>query len=321
MDYARFTRLRRPLWDAFEKRLETAGRRFKDLGYGDLEEMALLYRQVLHDHALAGSRFPGTAAARRLGTLVIEGTRRLTGESGEVRGGMIRFFRYTFPRAFQRQLGTTGVALALFLFATLWGLALGILRPALGVTFLGPEAVQGLKEGHLWTESLVTTVPPSISSSGIATNNLTVALTAWAGGVLAGFLPIYIVLFNGFLLGAILGVTLHYSMADELLGFISAHGMLELTLIIVSAAAGLTLGRALVAAGDQPRALAVRDAARDALAVLLGCLPWFVVLALVEVFVSPQPELPVFLKVLLGLALESLFLAMAFRPVATEPIP
>jgi len=197
MDYARFTRLRRPLWDAFEKRLETAGRRFKDLGYGDLEEMALLYRQVLHDHALAGSRFPGTAAARRLGTLVLEGTRRLTGESGEERGGMIRFFRRTFPRAFQRQLGITGVALALFLFATLWGLALGILRPALGVTFLGPEAVQGLKEGHLWTESLVTTVPPALGASGIATNNLSVGLTTWGGGLLAGLVPLYELLLNG----------------------------------------------------------------------------------------------------------------------------
>ncbi|HEV2856555.1 MAG TPA: stage II sporulation protein M [Thermoanaerobaculia bacterium] len=315
MDYARFVRLRRPLWDDFEKRLEAAGRGLKGLGYGDLEEMALLYRQVLHDHALADSRFPGTAAARRLRELVLEGTRRLTGESGEVRGGLLRFFLRTFPLAFQRQLGTTGVALALFLLAALWGLALGILRPAIGVTLLGPQAVQGLEEGHLWTESLVTTVPPSVSSSGIATNNLTVALTAWAGGVLAGFLPLYIVLFNGLLLGAVFGVTLHYSMGGALLEFISAHGLLELTLVIVSAAAGLTLGRALVAAGDRPRALALRDAARDALAVLLGCLPWFVVLALVEVLVSPQPALPVSLKVTLGLALESLFLALAFRPV------
>jgi uncharacterized membrane protein SpoIIM required for sporulation len=320
MDYARFMRLRRPLWDAFERQLGTAGQRLKGLGYGDLEEMALRYRQVLHDHALAGSRFPGTAAARRLQGLVLEGTHRLTGESGEGRAGPIKFFRVKFPQAFQRQLGATGVALALFVLASLWGLALGILRPALGVTLLGPEAVRGLEEGRLWTKSLVTTVPPSVSSSRIATNNITVALSAWAGGVLAGFIPLYVLLFNGLLLGALFGVTMHYSMAGALLEFISAHGPLELTLIIVSAAAGLTIGRALIAAGDRPRALAVRDASRDALTVLLGCVPWFVVLALVEVLVSPQP-LPVALKVTLGLALESLFLAMAFRPVSSEPNP
>lgn len=321
MDYARFVRLRRPLWDAFERQLAASRDRPKGLGYGDLEEMALHYRQVLHDHALAGSRFPGTAAARRLQGLALEGTRRLTGESGERRAGLIRFFSFKFPQAFQRQLGATGVALALFVLASLWGLALGILRPALGVTLLGPESIQGLEEGRLWTESLVTTVPPSVSSSGIATNNITVALTAWAGGVLAGFVPLYVLLFNGLLLGALFGVTMHYSMAGALLEFIAAHGPLELTLIIVSAAAGLTIGRSLITAGDRPRALALRDASRDALTVLLGCVPWFVVLALVEVFVSPQPALPVVLKATLGLALESLFLAMAFRPVSSEPIP
>jgi uncharacterized membrane protein SpoIIM required for sporulation len=108
-------------------------------------------------------------------------------------------------------------------------------------------------------------------------------------------------------------------MAAELLEFVSAHGPLEISLILVAAGAGLAVGRALVAAGDRPRTLAVRDAGRDALAVLLGCIPWFVVLALVEVFISPSPELPAFVKVTLGLALESLFLFIAFRPASPEP--
>jgi uncharacterized membrane protein SpoIIM required for sporulation len=311
MDYARFVRLRRPLWDAFEAQL--GGRRHRP-GYGELEEMALRYRQVLHDHALAAARFPGTAAARRLGGLAVEGTRRLTGEWRE-RNGVLGFFRRTFPRAFQRQLDLLGFALVLFLFAALWGLALAVLRPGLGVSLLGPKAVQGLEEGHLWTESLVTTLPPAISSSGIATNNMWVGLTTWSSGILAGLGPLYEVLLNGMMLGTVLGVTLHYSMAGALLEFICAHGPLEITLILVLAAAGLDLGRALVIAADRPRALLLRDAGRNALAVLLGCLPWFVVLGVVEGVVSPSPRLPVLLKLALGLTLEGLFLFLAFRPV------
>lgn len=317
MDYARFIRLRRPLWDAFDGQL-AASRKLRSVGYDGLEEMALRYRQVLHDHALAAARFPGTAAARRLRALALAGTRRLTGE-GRRRTGAAAFFLRAFPAAFQRQRDLNLIALALFLLAVLWGLAMAVLRPELGLLFLGPEAVRGLEEGRLWTESLVTTVPPSLSSSGIATNNITVALSAWGGGVLAGVVPLYIVLFNGLLLGAVAGVTLHYSMAGELLRFIAAHGILELTLILVCSAAGLGIGRALVAAGDVPRPLALRAASRDALAVLLGCLPWFVVLALVEVFVSPSPEIPAGAKLVLGLALEGAFLALALRPVSLEP--
>jgi len=317
MDYARFIRLRRPLWDAFDGQL-AAGGKPRNVGYDGLEEMALRYRQVLHDHALAAARFPGTAAARRLQALALAGTRRLTGE-GRRRTGAAALFLRAFPAAFQRQRDLNLIALALFLLAVLWGLAMAVLRPELGLLFLGPEAVRGLEEGRLWTESLVTTVPPSLSSSGIATNNVTVALSAWGGGVLAGVVPLYIVLFNGLLLGAVAGVTLHYSMAGELLRFIAAHGILELTLILVCSAAGLGIGRALVAAGDVPRPLALRAASRDALAVLLGCLPWFVVLALVEVFVSPSPEIPAGAKLVLGLALEGAFLALALRPVPLEP--
>lgn len=318
MDYGRFIRLRRPLWDAFEGQLAAKG--LRKIGYDGLEEMALRYRQVLHDHALAAARFPGTAAARRLQALALAGTRRLTGEGGRRRPGVAAFFARTFPAAFQRQLDLNLIALSLFLLAVLWGLTMAVLRPELGLLFLGPEAVRGLEEGKLWTESLVTTVPPSVSSSGIVTNNISVALTAWGGGVLAGVVPLYIVLFNGLLLGVVAGVTLHYSMIGELLKFISAHGILELTLILVCSAAGLGIGQAVVAAGDLPRPLALRAATRDALAVLLGCLPWFVVLALVEVFVSPSPELPASVKLVLGLALEGAFLALALRPVAPEPI-
>ena len=81
------------------------------------------------------------------------------------------------------------------------------------------------------------------------------------------------------------------------------------------------MGRALVAADDRPRTVAVREAALSSLTVLLGCLPWFVVLALVEVFISPSPTVPAGVKLTLGLALEGAFLALALRPVSSEPMP
>jgi uncharacterized membrane protein SpoIIM required for sporulation len=311
MDYARFVRLRRPLWEKFEAQLAAAR---KGMTHAELEEMALHYRQVLHDHALSAARYPGTAVAQRLRGLAVEGTRALAVGRSEGAGGLAAFFTRSFPRAFRRQLPLTGIALALFLLAMLWGLAITALRPGLGVAFLGPQAIAGLAEGRMWTDSLVSAVPPAISSSTIATNNISVALTAWSGGILAGLVPLYVVLLNGLLLGSILGVTMHYSMAGELLEFISAHGPLEISLILVAAGAGLGIGRAVVMAGDRPRSLAVREAARDALTVLLGCVPWFVVLALVEVLISPSPHLSAPFKLAVGLSLEALFLALAALP-------
>jgi uncharacterized membrane protein SpoIIM required for sporulation len=315
MDYARFVRLRRPLWEGFARGLEAVRKDPRQLSYGGLEELAIGYRQILHDHALAASRYPETGAARRLATLALEGTHRLTRQEAG-RGGLARFFASTFPRAFRRQLDSLAVCVALFAGATLLGLILADLRPELGASFLGPKAMQDLAAGRLWTESLATTVPPAFSSSRIATNNLGVALIAWSGGLIAGLLPLYIVLVNGFLLGALIAVTLHYSMAGELLSFVAAHGPLEITLILVSAAAGLGIGRALVEAGDRPRSEALREAGSSSLQVLLGCLPWFLVLGAVEVFVSPSTEVPVGVKIALGCGLEAVFLGLALRPAS-----
>ena len=321
MDYARFVRLRAPLWDEFEARLAAARSPRTRLSHGDLEKAALQFRQVLHDHALAAARFPGTGAARRLRALALQGTHWLHEDRGDRVPGPRRFFASTFPRAFRAHLPHLAAATALFATALVFGASLAIVEPGAGTALLGPDAVEGLRRGRLWTESLVNTVPPAISSSAIATNNMSVALTGWAGGALLGLGSLYVILLNGFMLGAVLATTVHYGLAGRLLEFVSAHGPLEITLILATAAGGLSLGQGLVAADDRPRRDVLRDRSRDALVLLLGCLPWFLVLGLVEGFVSPSPEVGAAAKATLGLLLWVCFVTVAWRPGLAEPGP
>jgi uncharacterized membrane protein SpoIIM required for sporulation len=314
MDYQRFVRIRSEVWDAFEERLRAAQARPSEVRHDDLEAMALAYRQVLHDHALVASRFPGTGAAARLRRLALQGTHWLHRDTVDRLPGLVPFFTERFPRAFRLHAVHLLAAVSLFSTALAFGAALAIVQPGSGTAILGPEAVEGLRRGHLWTESLVSTVPPAVSSSGIATNNMSVAIAGWAGGAALGLGALYVILLNGFLLGAILATTLHYGLAGALLEFVSAHGPLEITLILTTAAGGLALGQALVAAEDAPRRLVVARASREALVLLVGCLPWFVVLGVVEAVVSPAPAVPAGLKLALGLGLEATFLILAWNP-------
>jgi uncharacterized membrane protein SpoIIM required for sporulation len=150
---------------------------------------------------------------------------------------------------------------------------------------------------------------------------MSVALMGWAGGALLGLGSLYVILLNGFLLGATLATTVHYGMAGPLATFIAAHGPLEITLILATAGAGLSMGQALLAAEDRPRAEVLKSASRRALVLLLGCLPWFLVLGLVEALVSPAPDVPTLAKVILGLGLEALFLILALNPLLREEGP
>ncbi len=314
MDYGTFVALREPGWAEFERRLEEAQARPRAVAFEQLEYLAVRYRQVLHDSGLANARFPGTGAARRLNRLAVVATRLLHQQPRDSSTSFLTFWTDRFPRAFRRNRANTLGAVFLFLVGAAFGMGLSAVRPAIATHMLGPRALEGLRDGRLWTESIVQTVPPSISSSAIARNNLSVALVGWAGGALAGIGAVYVLFLNGFLLGAIFGVTLHYSLAHRLLEFVAAHGPLEITLILVTAAAGLRMGRALVEASDLPRSEALRAAARDALVILLGSLPWLIPLGLIEGFVSGSPAVPVGAKALIGASMLVLFLWTAWNP-------
>jgi uncharacterized membrane protein SpoIIM required for sporulation len=314
MDYARFVRLRAAVWDGFEEKLRAAQRQPRQIRHEDLEAMAFAYRQVLHDHALVASRFPGTGAAARLRRLALQGTHWLHRDTADRMPGLRQFFGTRFPLALRAHALYLVAAVSLFATALVFGAALAIVQPGAGTVLLGRGAVEEMRRGHLWTESLVSTVPPAVSSSGIATNNMSVAMAGWAGGAALGLGALYVILLNGFLLGLILATTLHYGLAGALLEFVSAHGPLEITLILTTAAAGLGMGHALVAAEDAPRSVVLARAGRDALIVLVGCLPWFLVLGVVEAIVSPAPAVPAGLKLAIGLGLETTFLLLAWNP-------
>ena len=320
MDYNRFVELRAPIWERFEQALQRAdGRRGATLDYQELEQLAFDYRRVLHDHALANARYRSTSAARRLQRLAASGTRLVQRDRTHRYRGILHFITRTFPQTFRRRLPEILVAIAIFFGAGLLGLAITLVQPNFGLSFTGPQALEGLQEGHLWTEAMTDDTAP-LHAARIGTNNIGVSLTAWAGGLTAGLLTVFLVFYNGLMLGSVVGLTLHHSMAIPLLSFISAHGPLELSMILVCAGGGLVVARGLVATDDRTRAEALREAARDGLVLLIGCLPWLALLAAVEAFISPTAAISPQLKVAIGLALEGLFLLFALNPFqVTKP--
>jgi uncharacterized membrane protein SpoIIM required for sporulation len=178
--------------------------------------------------------------------------------------------------------------------------------------------VQKLRAGELWTDVLTTSIAPGASSTAIATNNIVVAVMGWAGGAAAGLGTVWVTTVNGLMLGVVIALTTHFGLAPRLLEFVAAHGPLEISLILVTAAAGLAMGHALLAPDDRPRRVALAAAGRDALVILVGCLPWFVLLGFVEGFVSPDRAVAAEAKAALGLALEALFLLLAWNPALKE---
>lgn len=245
--YDRFIELGRARWDEFGTRLDRLQRRPRELSRSDLEALSIEYRRLLHDHAIASSRFPDTAAARSLQRLAVRANHLLQWSDERPSLRPIRFYRTVFPELVRSISGELVVCVVLMVCAALLGLTMTAIDPAVGIAFLGPEAIEGLERGEIWTDQVKGA--RALFSSVIATNNMKVAMTGWAGGLLAGIGAFAILFLNGFMLGAIALATVHFGMGHALFEFVAAHGPLELSLIAVTSAAGVHVGRALVAPG------------------------------------------------------------------------
>ena len=182
------------------------------------------------------------------------------------------------------------------------------MNPDLVAAFASAEMIEGVEAGALWTDHLLNVAPSSLLSVGIFTNNISVAFLSIAIGVLFGLGTIYIIGLNGLMLGAIFAFTAQHDMAGRLFSFVAAHGFVELSAIVLCGAAGFALGEALARPGLQTRRQAFRRAAGEASRVGLVCAVFLIGAGLIEGYISPDPDFPLAVRLLVGLGYQVLFL-------------
>jgi uncharacterized membrane protein SpoIIM required for sporulation len=144
----------------------------------------------------------------------------------------------------------------------------------------------------------------------IFTNNILVSLFACCLGVLYGLGTMYIIGMNGFMLGAVFAFTGQYGLDARLFEFVVAHGIVELSVIVIAGAAGISLGEALIRPGRLTRRAAFEKAVRQASAVMLVCILFLVGAGVIEGFVSPNPTFPLAARAVIGMCYMVIFVAV-----------
>ena len=197
-----------------------------------------------------------------------------------------RFFVRELPREYRAAWPYLTASAALLFIPMVLAALLVILAPDRASLILPSGLLSEIKSGHTWFDASSAERPAL--ASFIMTHNVQIALLAFASGVLGGVGPIYILIDNGIQIGAVTGALIAYGLGDALVGFVSPHGFLELSIVVVSGAGGLMLGRAVVWPGLQTRGAALTAAGQRAVRLLLGLLPFLGIAGLLEGFVSPS---------------------------------
>jgi uncharacterized membrane protein SpoIIM required for sporulation len=158
----------------------------------------------------------------------------------------------------------------------------------------------------MWTGSIFSVIPAPVASTLLFTNNISVALLAFAGGLSFGVISFWILFYNGVMLGMVFKLCANYGLLGPLVAFVVTHGFLEISAIIVAGGAGFVVATALLRPGDYLRRDALSIQSRSAVRVAMAAVPALIVAGCLEAFISPS-SLPVAIKALVGAAMGLLF--------------
>jgi uncharacterized membrane protein SpoIIM required for sporulation len=304
---ARWLEKRRPHWARLESLVAACGRQgVAALAHDEVRELALLYRQTAADLSSAREDPNSAALTRYLNELLGRAHNLVYAGAARSRpASALHFIAHGFPAVVRETLPFTLAAFALFLAGGLAGVLIAARDPGFERFILNGQMIDTIERREMWTHGIVAVKP--FASSAIMTNNIAVSLMACASGMLAGLGPVYMMLFNGLLIGVVASACQRMGMSVELWSFVAPHGALELPAIFIAGGAGLVLASGILFPGRLPRRDSIAEAGGRAIRLLMGVVPILVIAGIIEGFVSPTAT-PVLAKFAIGAALFILLL-------------
>jgi uncharacterized membrane protein SpoIIM required for sporulation len=304
---------RRPHWDRLAELLALSDRNgLAQLSRAELQEMALLYRQVAADLSVLRQDATSRTYAEHVNHLLARAHHIIYSGRKTSVATLLRFLRDEYPAIFQRNLR---YVVASLLISVAWGVLGAVLtsaRPEFMRHFVGPQMIATMERHEMWTKSIVTVAP--MASSAIMTNNLTVSFVTFASGIAFGLGTFFYLYVNGMMLGVIGAACHQYGMSLALWSFVAPHGSLELPAILIAGGAGFRLGHSMLFPGSLRWRDSVAAGGIEATRLVSGVIPMLMIAGTLEGFFSPSLA-PVWLKFTVGGLLFTLLLLWLFRPV------
>ncbi|WP_064094460.1 stage II sporulation protein M [Rossellomorea aquimaris] len=284
MNVKQFIKQHREEWKELEELL-TSLRKNKNKTGKNIDKFQRLYQKAAQNLSYSQTYFPNEEVTSYLNGLVSKSHNLLYKDQISSMKQVRRFFSTTFVGLLFEQWKFVLIALGLFMVGAI-GAYLSVLNDPLNIYSILPANISqnvdpttlGQSDGE---------VDSSFMSASIMTNNIKVAFLAFAGGVTFGLLTVYMMVYNGIIIGALAALFWHHGKTYEFWAYIVPHGMIELTAIFIAGGAGLLMGYKLFVPGRFTRSFQLKQQAKRSVQLLLGTVPLFVIAGIIEGFITP----------------------------------
>jgi uncharacterized membrane protein SpoIIM required for sporulation len=287
-----FASRNKQVWEELETLVRRARRWSGSLSSKERERLDALYRQTTVHLARVSTRSNDpvlleylnglTAAAHSV--IYLPARQSILGRIGE-------FATEGFSRAIARNWRPCAISSALLIAGALIGYFAAIADPVLAHAMWpstdprqpgasAEQLVSHLRHGRDDASSM-----KFLLSSFLFQNNLKVGLLAMAAGLLAGVPTVFLMIFNGMILGVFVAIHHQAGIDAEMWAWILPHGITELGAIALCGGVGLMLGHAVVSPSSLTRKQSLLNAGREASAICLGTAAMLVAAALIEGYI------------------------------------
>lgn len=256
------------------------------------DELASAYEELVADLAFAQTHYPEAQITDYLNDLALAIHVRLYRRRPGAWRHVWDFLRRDVPLAMYEGRRCLLASLVVFLAGVIIGVISQLGDSDFAYVILGGEYVEmtldNIKNGQPMAVYSMVGGPDSFLS--ITWNNVGVAMMAFSSGLLTLCGTGMVILYNSVMLGTFQTFFFQQGVGMESVLAIWLHGTLEIGSIIVSGGAGLMLGTGWLFPGTLKRKDAFRLSARQALRIVMGTVPIFIVAGFFEGFFTRHTE-------------------------------
>jgi len=316
---ARFRKEREADWvrlDGLVTKAETQG--LRRMSFAEARDLAALYREATTSLAIAREISLDKGLLAYLEALTARAYLSVYAPQESARGVVARFMRKSGPMAMRNSWFYVAMG---FLCMGLGGFAGYLLYfddPAWFYVLMPPELAggRGPDASNDYLRSVIYQNDPDSSGLGafatfLFSHNTRIAIFVFGLGVFLCAPAIALTFYNGLAIGAFVGLHVDRGLGWDLFGWLSIHGVTELSAICIACGGGIQLGAAVLFPGQNTRAEALRHAGKDAAKLAIVAALMLVAAAFLEGF-GRQLIQDVNSRLIIGWSIGFLWLAWFF---------
>lgn len=278
----------------------------KSLPSKDVNKFLHIFRLCSHDLAYSRTHYPESSVVEYLNSLISDCHSYVYAVKKISPWQLVTYISYGFPKLLKEYRWYVLCSFGIFAFGLVLSLLFTLQNGDNAGIFLPQNIIDAAKSGKSgggeWNSPLM--------SSYIMVNNISISLKAFVLGITFGLGTIYVLFFNGAILGSLTGLIYLYGAPKNYWSLILPHGIIELTAIFISGAAGLLIAKSMLLPGEYSRGHSLIIGAKKAISLVFGIIFMLIIAGIIEGFFTPL-SIPAEAKLLFA-AITAIILSVYF---------